>query len=346
MSQVLVTESYLDDIADAIRDKNGSEDTYTPAQMADAIENIQTADEVVLVSKSISANGTYNPASDSADGYSGVTVNVPNTYTVSDEGKVVSSGALVAQESQNVSQNGTYDTTLKNQVVVAVPNSYSASDEGKVVSSGELVAQTSRNITGNGTYNTTENNEVIVNVPSSGGGRLYLVDPDALDAYANANYKEGGLPISCVMARYSSAPLYTISTNTFDGSTKNCLYRNYSDVCGLIFTSKIPANKYSKMYIKAIVSKSNNSAQRSLIALSSDCNFANGDGWLSGTSIALTDSDMTAEQINNQSGVTISVSDNKILPVQTVEIDLPSTDFYVGMLNWFCTIYIRELYLE
>jgi hypothetical protein len=37
MAQVLVTESYLDDIADAIRERNGSESTYTPAQMADAI---------------------------------------------------------------------------------------------------------------------------------------------------------------------------------------------------------------------------------------------------------------------------------------------------------------------
>lgn len=46
MAQVLITESYLDDIADAIRDKNGSEDTYTPAQMATAIENIQTAEDM------------------------------------------------------------------------------------------------------------------------------------------------------------------------------------------------------------------------------------------------------------------------------------------------------------
>lgn len=294
MAQVLVTESYLDDIADAIRGQNGSNSTYTPAQMAGAV------------------NALYPEPS----------------------------GTIA------ITQNGTVDVKSKASANVNVPNSYSAQDEGKVVSSGELVAQTSRNITGNGTYDTTENNEVIVSVPSSGGGRLYLVDPDALDAYVDANYKEGGLPFSCVMARYASAPLYTVGSQGFDGNLKNCLNRTFTDVCGLIFTSKIPANKYSKMYIKAIVSASNNSAQRSLIALTSDCNFANGDGWLSGTSIALTDSDMTAEQINNQSGVTISVSNNKILPEQTVEIDLPSTDFYVGLLNWFCTIYIRELYLE
>lgn len=46
MTQVLITETYLENIADAIREKNGSEDSYTPAQMATAIENIQTPDDL------------------------------------------------------------------------------------------------------------------------------------------------------------------------------------------------------------------------------------------------------------------------------------------------------------
>lgn len=37
MAKVLVTESYLSDIADAIRAKNGTASTYTPAQMAAAV---------------------------------------------------------------------------------------------------------------------------------------------------------------------------------------------------------------------------------------------------------------------------------------------------------------------
>lgn len=73
-----------------------------------------------LVSKTVTQNGAYDPADDDADGYSGVTVNVPNTYAAGDEGKVVYNGALVAQGSQTVTQNGTYDTTLKNEVIVDV----------------------------------------------------------------------------------------------------------------------------------------------------------------------------------------------------------------------------------
>lgn len=52
--------------------------------------------------------------------YSSVIVSVPNTYSSSDEGKVVSNGALVTQGSDTVTQNGTVDTTLISSLVVAV----------------------------------------------------------------------------------------------------------------------------------------------------------------------------------------------------------------------------------
>lgn len=173
MSQGLVERQNLEDISDAIRSKNGSSDTYTPAEMAQAISGIHTADEVVLVQKTVNANGQYNASDDSADGYSRVMVNVPNSYSASDEGKVVSNGNLVSQTTKQIMANGTHDTTTNNSVAVDVPNSYAAADEGKVVSGGALVGQTSRNITDNGTYDTTENNEVVVDV--SGGAALGFI---------------------------------------------------------------------------------------------------------------------------------------------------------------------------
>ena len=85
MSKVLITESYLSAIANAIRGKNGSSDTYTPAQMAGAITDI------------------------------------PNSYAAGDEGKVVSNGALVSQTTHaEITQNGTYDITTNNSVTVNV----------------------------------------------------------------------------------------------------------------------------------------------------------------------------------------------------------------------------------
>jgi hypothetical protein len=71
---------------------------------------------VLQTSTTKTANGTYDTTYNNE-----VVVDVPNIYTVADEGKVVSSGELVSQSSQTVTQNGTYDTTLKNQVVVNVP---------------------------------------------------------------------------------------------------------------------------------------------------------------------------------------------------------------------------------
>lgn len=75
-----------------------------------------------LIEKSIIANGEYNASDDSADGYSKVTVDVANSYTQADEGKVVSSGALVAQTTHaEITENGTYDITTNNSVTVNVP---------------------------------------------------------------------------------------------------------------------------------------------------------------------------------------------------------------------------------
>lgn len=76
-----------------------------------------------LIEKSVTQNGVYNAADDSADGYSKVTTNVPNSYAAGDEGKVVSGGALVAQSSGTATQNGTVDTTLINSLTVDVRGS-------------------------------------------------------------------------------------------------------------------------------------------------------------------------------------------------------------------------------
>lgn len=66
--------------------------------------------------KSISSNGTHDVV-----GYANASVNVPNSYSQSDEGKVVSNGALVSQTSDTVTANDTYDTTLIDELTVSVP---------------------------------------------------------------------------------------------------------------------------------------------------------------------------------------------------------------------------------
>lgn len=68
---------------------------------------------------SITANGTTTEDVTSYASAS-ITANVPNSYTASEEGKVVSNGSLVSQSSATYTENGTYDTTLVDDVTVDV----------------------------------------------------------------------------------------------------------------------------------------------------------------------------------------------------------------------------------
>ena len=104
---------------------SGSKHLITSGAVYSTVGDINTIleniiDGTTLIEKSITANGTYTAINDEADGYSSVAVNVLNTYTQADEGKVVSNGALVAQGSDIVTQNGTVDTTLISELVVNV----------------------------------------------------------------------------------------------------------------------------------------------------------------------------------------------------------------------------------
>ena len=74
--------------------------------------------DITVEALTVTENKTFTAPEGKA--YNPVTVNVPNSYTAGDEGKVVSSGALVSQTSMTVTYNGTYDTTLKNSVTVAI----------------------------------------------------------------------------------------------------------------------------------------------------------------------------------------------------------------------------------
>ena len=74
MTQKLYEESNIQAIADAIRTKNGLTNTYKTSEMAAAITAIQTGGAVE--SLNITSNGTYT-APEGIDGYSPITVNVP-----------------------------------------------------------------------------------------------------------------------------------------------------------------------------------------------------------------------------------------------------------------------------
>lgn len=122
MSKKLYEESNIQAIANAIREKNNTQNQYTPSQMPNAI--LQIHGEPDLETLTVTENGNYLPSSNK-DGFSEVAVNVPNSYTNFDEGKVVKNGSLISQtpRATGITENGTYDTTENNSVVVNVPGS-------------------------------------------------------------------------------------------------------------------------------------------------------------------------------------------------------------------------------
>ena len=75
---------------------------------------------------------TQNGNGQDVVGYASIDVSVPNTYAAGDEGKVVSNGALVAQTSDSVTQNGTVDTTLINSLTVNVSGGATSKATGTV----------------------------------------------------------------------------------------------------------------------------------------------------------------------------------------------------------------------
>lgn len=136
--------------------------------------SFDSGDVPEITSLSVTENGSYEAPEGTA--YDPVTVEVPNTYTAEDAGKVVVEGALVSQTSRTVTTNDTYDTTTNNEVVVAVPGP-----------SGSI------SITQNDTYDVTQYASAVVNVGGGSADLGKLIDRSVISINIPTNITEIGV---------------------------------------------------------------------------------------------------------------------------------------------------------
>ena len=187
--------------------------------------------QISVESLSVTENGTYTAPGGKA--YSPVNVNVPNTYTASDEGKVVSNGALVEQGSDTVSENGTMDTTLISSLLVNVPGG-----GGGVVLSGTSAPAAD-----------VGNNEDLYIQYSGHQGWDYLYGIDAIYRKVNGSWVEYVDPVD----PNSAVHVWTQSTGGTDASMNvqkatydpdTGVYTPVGDVDVVLYRTLIDGDKY------------------------------------------------------------------------------------------------------
>ena len=114
MAKVLITEQYLDDIADAIRVKAETTDTFFPSEMAQAIMGIDTTGFTPTGTIPITSNGTYNVTN-----YASAEVNVPTGPSVNNQNKSVNP----TESQQSITADSGY-TGLGTVTVGAISSTY------------------------------------------------------------------------------------------------------------------------------------------------------------------------------------------------------------------------------
>ena len=208
-----------------------------------------------LVSKTITQNGTYDPADDNADGYSEVIVNVsggtPNLQAKTNISPTTSSQTITADSGYdglssvqiNAMPTGTAGTptatkgTVSNHSVSVTP---SVTNTGGVISGGTLtgtpvtvsaseLVSGSETKTSNGTYDVTNLASLVVNV-SGGNGIGTLLNTTSIGSVNTTSTQAASLNVSCEVSGINSYDLLIVESSV--NSTTN---NRHTATVGLIF---------------------------------------------------------------------------------------------------------------
>ena len=240
MAKVALTEQYLEDIADALRAKSETSNTYTPAEMAPAILALPAGGGIIPTGTiSITTNGTHNV-------YNYASADVQVSSTINNQNKTVnpstSQQSITADSGYtglgtvtvNAMPSGTAGTpeAYKMDIIdhtmtigVGVVNTAGYIPGGTVigssisVSASELVSG-NKSITANGT-NIDVTNYATVSVNVSGGGGATIdslsVTPTESEQTFNSSSVDGYKPVvvAAISSTYIGSGITTY--NSIDG---------------------------------------------------------------------------------------------------------------------------------
>ena len=169
MAKVMITESYLEDIADAIREKKGVLTTYYPSQMAEAISTIDGGGTPVINSLNVTPSTSQQTFdSSSVDGYKPVTVAAMPSMTLPT--------SPAASATTGYASKATISRSTSDQYI-NIPTGYNAAGayyKVNAVANGSVTAPSSISgtnatvSTGNNTLTLTKSVSVTPNVTTTG----------------------------------------------------------------------------------------------------------------------------------------------------------------------------------
>lgn len=169
MAKVMITESYLEDIADAIREKKGVLTTYYPSQMAEAISTIDGGGTPVINSLNVTPSTSQQTFdSSSVDGYKPVTVAAMPSMTLPT--------SSAASATTGYASKATISRSTSDQYI-NIPTGYNAAGayyKVNAVANGSVTAPSSISgtnatvSTGNNTLTLTKSVSVTPNVTTAG----------------------------------------------------------------------------------------------------------------------------------------------------------------------------------
>lgn len=211
MAKVLISDQYLDDIADAIREKNNSENTYTPPQMAPAIRAIVTTPSLQAKTATPTTSEQIISPDNGYDGLSSVTINAVSTasqaipqVSINSETGLITASATQAQGFVEAgTKRGTLQLTTKGETTIAPSSTDQYIDAGTYLTG--LITISGLNDGDNSTYGTTTSVSQV------------LITKTKLDALASAIKNKASsstLPMTIAQMQNAVASIRTSSQMT------------------------------------------------------------------------------------------------------------------------------------